>query len=78
MSCCHPPYSRRAGIVGVHPVHAFGRDRQQQFQHAAELQLLLRFASEGYKAVLEATERLKGLIDEPKAKPPRKPAPARR
>jgi DNA-binding MarR family transcriptional regulator len=44
----------------------------------AELQLLLRFASEGYKAVLEATERLKGLIDEPKAKPPRKPAPARR
>ena len=44
----------------------------------AELQLLLRFATEGYKAVLEATERLKGLIEEPKAKPPRKPAPARR
>jgi DNA-binding MarR family transcriptional regulator len=34
----------------------------------AELQLLLRFASEGYKAVLEATEALKGLIDAPRAK----------
>ncbi len=44
----------------------------------AELQLLLRFSTEGYKAVLEATERLKGLIEEPKAKAPRKPAPARR
>ena len=32
----------------------------------AELQLLLRFASEGYKAVLEATEALKGLLDAPK------------
>ena len=39
----------------------------------AELQLLLRFASEGYKAVLEATEALKGLIDAPKEKPARKP-----
>ena len=37
----------------------------------AELQLLLRFASEGYKAVLEATEVLKGLIDAPKAKAPK-------
>src|SRR5882762_9089571 len=44
----------------------------------AELQLLLRFSTEGYKAVLEATERLKGLIEEPKAKAPRKLAPARR
>ena len=44
----------------------------------AELQLLLRFSTEGYKAVLEATERLKGLIEEPKAKAPRKPPPARR
>jgi DNA-binding MarR family transcriptional regulator len=32
----------------------------------AELQLLLRFANEGYKAVLGATEELKGLIDGPK------------
>src|SRR3954466_212067 len=32
----------------------------------AELQVLLRFANEGYKAVLEATEALKGLIDAPK------------
>ena len=38
----------------------------------AELQLLLRFASEGYKAVLEATEALKGLIDAPKEQAPRK------
>jgi DNA-binding MarR family transcriptional regulator len=44
----------------------------------AELQLLLRFASEGYKAVLEATERLKGLIEAPKEKGPRKPARAPR
>jgi hypothetical protein len=43
----------------------------------AELQLLLRFASEGYRAVLEATEALKGLIDAPKQKPP-KPGRARR
>jgi DNA-binding MarR family transcriptional regulator len=42
----------------------------------AELQLLLRFASEGYGAALEATEALKGLIDAPSApteKRPRKP-----
>jgi DNA-binding MarR family transcriptional regulator len=38
----------------------------------AELQLLLRFANEGYKAVLEATEKLKGLIDTPEEKPARK------
>jgi len=44
----------------------------------AELQLLLRFASEGYKAVLEATEALKGLIDAPKEKTPRKPGRPRR
>jgi DNA-binding MarR family transcriptional regulator len=44
----------------------------------AELQLLLRFATDGYKAVLEATEALKGLIDAPKAKGPRKPERARR
>ena len=34
----------------------------------AELQLLLRFASEGYKAVLEATEALKAIIEAPKGK----------
>jgi len=39
----------------------------------AELQLLLRFAGEGYKAVLEATEALKGLIDAPKKKRARTP-----
>jgi DNA-binding MarR family transcriptional regulator len=44
----------------------------------AELQLLLRFASEGYKAVLEATEALKGLLEAPKEKRPRKPARAPR
>lgn len=44
----------------------------------AELQLLLRFASEGYKAVLEATERLKGLIEAPKEKSPGKPVRAPR
>lgn len=38
----------------------------------AELQLLLRFASEGYKAVLEATEKLKGLLDTPEEKPAKK------
>ena len=32
----------------------------------AELHLLLRFASEGYRAVLEATEALKELLDAPK------------
>jgi DNA-binding MarR family transcriptional regulator len=31
----------------------------------AELKLLLRFAGEGYKAVLEATEELNGLLDAP-------------
>ena len=44
----------------------------------AELQLLLRFASESYKSVLEATEALKGLISAPKAKALKKPARARR
>jgi len=44
----------------------------------AELHLLLRFASEGYKAVLEATEALQGLIDAPAEKPPRKPGRPRR
>jgi len=44
----------------------------------AELQLLLRFANHGYKAVLEATEALKGLIDAPKAKGLKKPERARR
>src|SRR5438046_1158456 len=39
----------------------------------AELQLLLRFASEGYRAALEATEALKGLIGAPKEKRARKP-----
>ena len=38
----------------------------------AELRLLLRFANEGYKAVLEATEKLKGLIDAPKETATRK------
>ncbi|MGY3615727.1 DNA-binding MarR family transcriptional regulator [Bradyrhizobium sp. USDA 10063] len=38
----------------------------------AELQLLLRFASEGYGAVLEATEKLKGLLDMPEEKPAKK------
>src|SRR5437667_10362001 len=44
----------------------------------AELQLLLRFATEGYKAVLEATEALKGLIDAPKQKALKKPGRPRR
>ena len=45
----------------------------------AELQLLLRFANEGYRAVLEATEKLKGLIDAPKETAARKRGrPARR
>lgn len=44
----------------------------------AELRLLLRFAGEGYKAVLAATERLKGLIDAPKEKGAKKPERARR
>jgi DNA-binding MarR family transcriptional regulator len=44
----------------------------------AELQLLLRFASEGYKAVLEATEALQGLIDAPAEKALKKPGRPRR
>ncbi len=35
----------------------------------AELQLLLRFAKEGYKASLQATEALKGLVDAEMSKP---------
>jgi len=35
----------------------------------AELRLLLRFANDGYKAVLEATEGLRGLINAPAEKP---------
>jgi len=31
----------------------------------AELRLLLRFANDGYKGVLEATEALKGILDTP-------------
>ncbi len=44
-----------------------------------ELRLLLRFANDGYRGVLEATEALKGVIDTPpekraslKMKPPRR------
>ncbi|MBR0752563.1 MarR family transcriptional regulator [Bradyrhizobium jicamae] len=33
-----------------------------------ELRLLLRFANDGYKGVLEATEALKGVIETPPAK----------
>ena len=44
----------------------------------AELHLLLRFATDGYKAVLEATEALKGLIDAPKEKAVKKPGRAPR
>jgi len=44
----------------------------------AELHLLLRFATDGYKAVLEATEALKGLIDAPKEKAVKKPGRPRR
>ncbi len=46
----------------------------------AELKLLLRFASQGYQTILEATEQLKALTQAPKAKarpePSRKPAKA--
>jgi len=38
-----------------------------------ELRLLLRFATDGYKGVLEATEALKGLLDTPGEKPATKP-----
>src|SRR5215475_739165 len=44
----------------------------------AELRLLLRFANEGYKAVREATEKLKGLIDAPKESGAGKPGRPRR
>ena len=37
-----------------------------------ELRLLLRFANEGYKGVLEATEDLKGLIDASEDQPVKK------
>ncbi len=38
-----------------------------------ELRLLLRFAADGHKGVLEATEALKGLLDAPGAKGATKP-----
>jgi DNA-binding MarR family transcriptional regulator len=38
-----------------------------------ELRLLLRFANDGYKGVLEATEALKGLLDAPAGKSATKP-----
>ena len=38
-----------------------------------ELRLLLRFANDGYKGVLEATEALRGLLEAPAAKPAKKP-----
>ena len=38
-----------------------------------ELRLLLRFASDAYKGVLEATEALKGLLDASAEKPATKP-----
>ena len=38
-----------------------------------ELRLLLRFANDGYKGVLDATEALKGLLDAPAEKPATKP-----
>ena len=46
----------------------------------AELQLLLRFAKEGYKASLQANEALKGLVDAETSKPstPKKKGRARR
>jgi DNA-binding MarR family transcriptional regulator len=45
----------------------------------AELKLLLRFANEGYRSVLEATEQLNKLIDAPKTEGgARKPARPRR
>jgi DNA-binding MarR family transcriptional regulator len=43
-----------------------------------ELQLLLRFANGGYKAMLEATEKLRPLIEATKQKTAKKPARARR
>jgi hypothetical protein len=38
-----------------------------------ELRLLLRFANDGYRGVLEATEALKTLLAAPAAKRPTKP-----
>jgi hypothetical protein len=38
-----------------------------------ELRLLLRFADDGYKGVLEATEALKRLLDAPAQKAATKP-----
>ena len=44
----------------------------------AELQLLLRFAREGYKAALAATEELSGLVEQTaKRATPKKPKPGR-
>ncbi|WP_225711058.1 MarR family transcriptional regulator [Bradyrhizobium semiaridum] len=45
-----------------------------------ELRLLLRFANDGHKGVLEATEALKAIIDMPPEKRPslKKPPPPRR
>ena len=37
-----------------------------------ELRLLLRFANDGYKGVLEATQNLKGLIDASEGQPVKK------
>ena len=42
-----------------------------------ELLLLLRFANDGYKGVLEATEALKGLLDAPAEKSATKPRKSR-
>ena len=42
-----------------------------------ELRLLLRFANDGYKGVLEATEALKDLLDAPAQKAATKPRRAR-
>jgi DNA-binding MarR family transcriptional regulator len=44
----------------------------------AELHLLLRFATEGYKAALEATEALQGFIDTPAEKAVKRPGRPRR
>jgi DNA-binding MarR family transcriptional regulator len=42
----------------------------------AELQLLLRFATQGYEKMLAATEELKATVKAPKPKAPGKPAKA--
>lgn len=44
----------------------------------AELQLLIRFADEGYKVMLAATEELKAMIEASKKQAPAKAARARR